>query len=134
MVKGDGSILLFNPLGENRKDTVDIILSDWDENKGSHATISDADGRIYPAQVNRDGNGAYIATFVPDVKPFRWSRYSIAPLKEGEKPETVGELTAQEWARFREMPQIDVDDLLDVHEFLRDFEGDFASLFEDRTR
>ena len=58
----------------------------------------------------------------------------FAMIKEGEKPETISELTAQEWARFREMPQIDVDDLLDVHEFLRDFEGDFANLFEERTR
>jgi hypothetical protein len=55
----------------------------------------------------------------------------FAMIKEGEKPEIVSELTAREWAKFREMPQIDADDLLDVHEFLRDFEGDFVSLFED---
>jgi hypothetical protein len=58
----------------------------------------------------------------------------FAMIKEGEKPEIVSELTAQEWAKFRKMPQIDADDLLDVHEFLRDFEGDFVSLFEGRAR
>jgi len=54
----------------------------------------------------------------------------FAMIKEGEKPEIVSELTARERARFREMPQIDADDLLDVHEFLRDFEGDVVSLLE----
>jgi len=58
----------------------------------------------------------------------------FAMIQEGETPEIVSELTSQEWARFREMPQIDADDLLDVHEFLRDFDGDFVGLFEDRAR
>lgn len=53
----------------------------------------------------------------------------FAMIQEGEKPEIVNELTSQEWARFREMPRIDADDLLDVHEFLRDFDGDFVGLF-----
>ena len=57
----------------------------------------------------------------------------FAIIQEAEKPEIVNELASQEWARFREMPQIDADDLLDVHEFLRDFEGDFVSLFEGRV-
>jgi len=47
-----------------------------------------------------------------------------------EKPEVVSDLIPQEWARFKKMPQIDADDLLDVHEFLQDFDGDFVSLFE----
>ena len=57
----------------------------------------------------------------------------FAMIQEEAKPEIVNELTSQEWARFREMPQIDTDDLLDVHEFLRDFDGDFAGLFEGRA-
>jgi hypothetical protein len=58
----------------------------------------------------------------------------FAMIQEGEKPEIVNELTSQEWARFREMPQIDADDVLDVHELLREFDGDFVSLFEGRAR
>ena len=54
----------------------------------------------------------------------------FAMIQEGEKTEIVSELTSQEWARFREMPRIDADDLLDVHEFLRDFDGDFVGLLE----
>lgn len=57
----------------------------------------------------------------------------FAMIQEGQKQGIVSELTSQEWARFRDMPQIDADDLLDVHEFLRDFDGDFASLFEGRA-
>ena len=57
----------------------------------------------------------------------------FAMIQEGEKPEIVNELTSQEWARFREMPQIDADDLLDVHEFLRDFDGDFVNLLGGRV-
>lgn len=54
----------------------------------------------------------------------------FAMIKEGEEPEMVGELTPHERARLREMGRIDADDVLDVHEFLRDFDGDFVSLFE----
>jgi hypothetical protein len=54
----------------------------------------------------------------------------FALIQEGDKPDIVNELTSQEWARFREMPQIDADDVLDVHELLRDFDGDLVSLFE----
>ncbi|MBC8263094.1 MAG: hypothetical protein H8E47_03110 [Anaerolineales bacterium] len=58
----------------------------------------------------------------------------VAMIQDGGKPEIVKELTSQEWARFREMPQIDADDVLDVHELLRDFDGDFVGLLEDSAR
>ena len=54
----------------------------------------------------------------------------FAVIQEVESPEIVSELTPQERIRFRDMPQIDADDLLDVHEFLRDFDGDFVGLLE----
>ena len=57
----------------------------------------------------------------------------FAMIKE-EESDSVSDPTPQEWARFREMPRIDADDVLDVHEFLRDFDGDFVSLFEDGTQ
>jgi hypothetical protein len=31
------------------------------------------------------------------------------------------------------MPRVDADDVLDVHEFLRDFDGDFVGLLEGQT-
>jgi len=53
----------------------------------------------------------------------------LAMVRE-ERTEVVSDLTPEEWTRFQEMPQIDADDVLDVHEFLKDFEGDLVSLFE----
>ena len=50
-----------------------------------------------------------------------------------EGPDRVSDLLPEEWARFRQMPQISADELLDVHEFLKDFDGDFISLFEDEA-
>ena len=52
----------------------------------------------------------------------------FAIIKETEEPESIVELTSEEWIKFQEMSQIDADDVLDMHEFLRDFDGDFVSL------
>lgn len=46
------------------------------------------------------------------------------------KEESVTELTPEEWIKFQEMSQVDADDVLDMHEFLRDFNGDFVSLLQ----
>jgi hypothetical protein len=54
----------------------------------------------------------------------------FAMIQEGEEPVITSELTSQERARFREMPRVNADDVLDVHEFLRDFDGNFAGLLE----
>ena len=40
LIKGDGNILLFNPLGETRRDVVDIELPSWDEENSSTAQIA----------------------------------------------------------------------------------------------
>jgi len=53
----------------------------------------------------------------------------FAIIKETEESESIIELTLEEWNRFRKMSQIDADDVLDMHEFLRDFDGDFVSLW-----
>jgi len=39
------------------------------------------------------------------------------------------ELTPAEAKRFRRLPPVDTDDVLDVTEFLRSFDGDFRGLF-----
>ncbi len=61
------------------------------------------------------------------------SRGLILVMVREEKTELVSDLTPEEWARFQEMPQISADDVLDIHEFLRDFDGDFTSLFGDKA-
>ena len=54
----------------------------------------------------------------------------LAIIRETGEAESVTELTPEEWDRFRKMSQIDADEVLDIHEFLRDFDGDFVSLLQ----
>lgn len=54
----------------------------------------------------------------------------FALIRETEETENINELTLEELTRFRKMPQLDADDVLDMHEFLRDFDGDFVSLLQ----
>jgi hypothetical protein len=54
----------------------------------------------------------------------------FAIIRETEEAESVIELTPEEWDKFRKMSQIDADDVLDMHKFLRDFDGDFVSLLQ----
>jgi hypothetical protein len=53
----------------------------------------------------------------------------FALIKENDESESIIELTPEELKKFREMSRVDADDVLDMHEFLRDFDGDFVSLF-----
>lgn len=57
----------------------------------------------------------------------------FAVVQEGEPQPVVTELTPEEQGRFQEMPPLDADEILDVHQFLRDFDGDLARLFRGQT-
>lgn len=50
------------------------------------------------------------------------------------KPQIMYDVTYDEWLAFREQPPVNHDDVLDVHMFLRDFDGDFERLFREDTR
>ena len=52
-----------------------------------------------------------------------------AVIKEGKLTEVVTDLTEAELARFSADSSIEADDVLDMHKFLKDFEGDFSALF-----
>ncbi|MFQ6058227.1 MAG: hypothetical protein ACE5MB_05015 [Anaerolineae bacterium] len=56
----------------------------------------------------------------------------FAVVQEEQGPQVVTDLTPREWAKFRDMPPLEADDVLDVHEFLQDFDGDFIRLFRGR--
>jgi len=53
-----------------------------------------------------------------------------AIIREGKVPEIVTELTEAE--RSKLSTPIDSDDLIDMHTFLKDFSGDFSSLFSEK--
>ncbi len=52
-----------------------------------------------------------------------------AVIKEGKISEIVTELTEAERSKFANVPPIGADDILDMHTFLKEFKGDFSSLF-----
>ena len=52
-----------------------------------------------------------------------------AVIKEGGEPELVTDLTGAELGKFKNMGEITADDVLDMHGFLKGFEGDFSRLF-----
>ncbi|RME49203.1 MAG: hypothetical protein D6791_01385 [Chloroflexi bacterium] len=46
------------------------------------------------------------------------------------KPKIMYDVTYEEWLAFQQKPPISKDDVLDMHIFLKDFNGDFVQLFE----
>lgn len=52
-----------------------------------------------------------------------------AIIREDEKVEVITDLTEAERAKFKDMEGVRADDMLDMHNYLRDFNGDFPSLF-----
>jgi hypothetical protein len=51
-----------------------------------------------------------------------------AVIKEGILPDFVAELADEEFDQFSEAEEVTVDDLLDIHSFLKEFDGDFSAL------
>jgi hypothetical protein len=45
------------------------------------------------------------------------------------RPKVMYDVSYEEWLAFQEMPPISEDDVLDMHLFLKDFDGDFKKLF-----
>lgn len=52
-----------------------------------------------------------------------------AIIREDARPEVVTDLTEAELEKFRQAASIRDDDLLDMHNFLKDFKGDIPGLF-----
>ena len=52
-----------------------------------------------------------------------------AVVKEGKAPQLITDLTEVELGRFQDTDEVRADDLLDMHNFLKDFDGDFPRLF-----
>lgn len=52
-----------------------------------------------------------------------------AVIKEGELPEVCAELSDDELTRFSQGEVVGGDDVLDMHDFLKEFDGDFSALF-----
>ena len=53
----------------------------------------------------------------------------VAVIKEGKVPEVITDLTEAELDRFKNVGVLTADEVLDMHNFLKDFSGDFSRLF-----
>ncbi len=52
-----------------------------------------------------------------------------AVIKEGRVPEVITDLAEAELDKFRKVGVLTADEVLDMHNFLKDFDGDFSRLF-----
>ncbi len=58
------------------------------------------------------------------------ARYLMAAvIKEDRVPEVITDLTEVELDKFRNVGVLTADDVLDMHNFLKGFDGDFSQLF-----
>ena len=55
-----------------------------------------------------------------------------AVIKEGKAPQLTTDLTEAELDKFKGTDKPTSDDALDMHSFLKDFEGDFSRLFSQK--
>lgn len=55
-----------------------------------------------------------------------------AVVQEGNITEVITDLTEAEHERFDDSEVVGVDDVLEMHNFLKEFDGDFANLFSEK--
>jgi len=55
-----------------------------------------------------------------------------AVIKEGKAPKVTTDLTEAELDKFKEMDKLTADEVLDMHSFLKGFDGDFSRLFSQK--
>lgn len=68
----------------------------------------------------------FLGAFCPTCR----ARYLVAAvIKEAKKTEPVSDLTALEVSKFEKVDEPTADDVLDMHNFLRNFDGDFSRCF-----
>ncbi len=52
-----------------------------------------------------------------------------AVIKESKRPEIITDLAEAEWDKFKKIDKLTADEVLDMHSFLKGFDGDFSQLF-----
>jgi len=55
-----------------------------------------------------------------------------AVIKEGKELKVITDLTEAERDRFNKMDKLTADEVLDMHRFLKGFDGDFSQLFSQK--
>jgi hypothetical protein len=55
-----------------------------------------------------------------------------AIIRENEKAEVITDLTEAELVKFKDRDEVSGDDVISMHNFLKDFDGDFPRLFQQK--
>ena len=55
-----------------------------------------------------------------------------AAIKEGKTPKVITDLAEAELDKFKKMDKLTADEMLDMHSFLKGFDGDFSQLFSQK--
>ncbi len=89
-------------------------------------------GRHYEASninvLGHRDNLWFISVYCPSCKS---QGLVAAVVKEGKAPEIISDLTEAEAGRYSAL--VDSDDVLNMHSFLKEFDGDFVSLLSDKA-
>ncbi len=77
--------------------------------------------------VKHDDDVWFLNVFCPSCKV---KSLVAAVIKREKDIEAVNDLTGAEITRFEHLDVVDGDDMLDMREFLKNFDGDFSTLFQ----
>jgi len=67
----------------------------------------------------------FLRLFCPSCQ----TQYLVAAvIREGKTPEVITDLTEAELDKFRDAGRLTANEVLDMHNFLKDFDGDFSRL------
>ena len=79
--------------------------------------------------IEHDEDIWFLKVFCPSC---RVKSLVAAVIKKETRPETTTDLAGAEISKLQCLEAVGGDDVLDMHRFLRDFDGDFATLFRDK--
>lgn len=72
----------------------------------------------------------FLSVFCPSCR----TQGLVAAVVKEERVQAIGELTPEDQERLSQIAPVSEDDLLDLHNFLKDFDGDFAGLFSKKAQ
>ncbi len=71
----------------------------------------------------------FLRVFCPSCQ----TQYLVAAVvREGKTPRVITDLTEAELAKFRKADKLTANEVLDMHNFLKDFDGDFSRLLSQK--
>jgi len=92
-VEGDGEILLFNPLDQPRRESVVAELALPEDYNPGHVVLESGNGTVYPGELKKGSGSRYELTFLPELAPAGWTRFSLRTADLPEKATVTAPVT-----------------------------------------